>query len=150
MTGIYTDSSYPMRKGPKQARCILCNCYFEYADLSRHQNGRRHLRNVESTGFQQSHPSQMTSNIQSALPANISPPVGVNISTCYTDPRVKVSGEGGLYFFVEGSGTSGNPISNHNILIEKTNLPSGYLSLKSLALTPPLGSWFELLWSLYS
>lgn len=77
------------------------------------------------------------------------------MSTCDTDPRVNVTGEGGLYFFVEGSGTSGDPFffnNNRNILIEKANLPSGHLSIQSVDLTPPpsLGSWCELLWSLYS
>ena len=139
-----------MRHDRKRARCELCNCSFSSADLLRHQNGRRHLQNAASTGPQQSHSLQMSSNIRSAPPANISPPVGINISNCDTDPRVNVSGEGGLYFFVEGSGTSGNPFlsfTNHNIIIEKTNMRTG-ISLQSVALTPPLGSWCELLWSL--
>jgi hypothetical protein len=147
--GICTDSNCPMRHD--RTRCELCNCSFSAASLFQHQSGRQHLRNVASTGPQQ-YPPQMTSNIQSASPANISPPIGVNTSSCYTDPRVNVSGEGGLYFFVEGSGTSANPFftfTNRNILIEKTNL-SSCLSLQSVALTPPLGSWCELLWSLYS
>jgi hypothetical protein len=148
--GICTDSSCRMRHDV--TRCELCNCSFPPGSLFQHQSGRQHLRNVASTGPQQSPPSQMTSNIQPAPPASISPPVEVNMSTCDTDPRVNVSGEGGLYFFVEGSGTSANPFfsfTNHNILIEKTDLSSG-LSLQSVALTPPLGSWCELLWSLYS
>ncbi|KAF8500416.1 hypothetical protein F5888DRAFT_1682082 [Russula emetica] len=148
--GICTDSSCPMRHD--RTRCELCNCSFSHASLFQHQSGRQHLRNVTSTGPQQSSPSQMTSNIQSAPPANISPQVGVNTSTCDTDPRVNVSGESGLYFFVEGSGTSANPFfsfANRYILIEKTDLPS-VLSLQSVALTPPLGSWCELPWSLYS
>jgi hypothetical protein len=142
-----------MRNG--SARCQLCNCILSSADLFRHQNGKRHRRNVESARLQQDHLSPWTSNLQSAPPANISPPVGINISTCDTDPRVNVTGEAGLYFFVEGSGTSENAFfsdNNHNILIEKTNLPSGRLSIQSLDLTPPssLDSWCELLWSLYS
>jgi len=148
--GICTDSR--CSKLHDVIRCEPCNCSFPSGSLQQHESGRQHLRNVASTGPQQSHPSQMTSNIQSAPPTNISTPVGVNTSTCDTDPRVNVSGEGGLYFFVEGSGTSANPffsITNHNILIEKTNLSSS-LSLQSVALIPPLGSWCELLWSLYS
>lgn len=92
----------------------------------------------------------MTSNIRSAPPANIPQPVGVDIPTFDTDPRVNVSGEGGLYFSVEGSGTPGIPLfspTNRNILIKKTNLRSG-LSLQSVTLTPPLGSWCGLVWSL--
>jgi len=143
--GFCSDSSCAMRHDI--TRCELCNCSFPPASLSQHQNGKQHFRNVASTGHQESPPSQMTSVIQSSPPANISPPLEVNLPTCDTDPRVNVSDEGGLYFFVEGSGTSANPffsITNHNILIEKTNLPSG-LSLRSVALTPPLGSRCELL-----
>ena len=168
-------NNYPMRSGT--SRCMLCDCYLSFAEVSNHENGKRHLQKVASSPWIQpfqhapkrqktnkhsrktktkthrTHPSQMTSNVQSAPPANISPPVGVNMSTCDTDPRVHVSGEGGLYFFVEGSGTSGNPVflfSTRNILIEKTNLPSGHLSLLSLVLTPPRGSWCDLLWPPHS
>jgi hypothetical protein len=149
---LLTDSSRPMRNG--STRCKLCDCIIssDSASLFRHQSGRRHRLNVASTGPQRSPPSQLTSNIQSAPPTNISPPVGVNICTYGSDPRVNVSGEDGLYFFVEGSGTSANPFfsfTNRNILIEKTNM-SSCLSLQAVALTRPLGSWCELLWSLYS
>ena len=160
-------SNYPMRNGT--TRCELCKCYISIAELSQHQNGKRHRRNVASagpaelfqhqngkrhrrnvasTGPQQSDPSQMTSIIQSAPPANIPP-----LSNCDMDPRVHVSGEGGLDFSAEGSGTSGNPVffsTTRNILIKKTNLPSGDLFLQSLALEPAQGSWCELLWPLYS
>jgi hypothetical protein len=148
-TGICMDSSCPMRHDI--TRCKLCHCSFPSASLFEHQSGRQHLRNLESAP-QLSHPPQMTSNTQFAPPANISPPVGINTSTCDEDPRVNVSGEGGLYFFVEGSGTSANPLfsfTNRNILIEKTNM-SSCLSLQTVALTPPRGSWCELLWSIYS
>jgi hypothetical protein len=146
--GICTDSSCPMRHDI--TRCEVCDCSFPHFSLSQHQSGKQHLRNVASTasGPQQSPFSKMTSNIWSAPPANISPPAGVNIPTCDTDPRINVSGEGGLYFFVEGSGTPGNPlfsVTNRNILIEKTNLSSS-LSFQCVALTPPLGSWCELVW----
>ncbi len=146
--GICTDRSCPMRHDI--TRCELCNCSFPPASLSEHQSGRQHLQNVASSNSkpQRSPPSKIASKIQAAQPANISPPVGVNISTCDTDPRVNVSGEDGFYFFVEGSGTSANPLfsfTNRNVLIEKTNL-SSCLSLQSVVLTPL--SWCELLRSL--
>lgn len=145
-------STYLMRNG--STRCELCKCIISVAGLSDHQNGKRHLRNVAastvaaSTGLEESDPSQMTFIVQSAPPANISP-----LSTCDSDPRVHVSGERGLSFLAKGSGTSGHPVffsTTGNILVEKTNLPSGDLFLQSLALTPPQGSWCELLWPLYS
>jgi hypothetical protein len=143
--GICRDSNCPMRHDV--SRCEICDCTFPPASDLEHQSGRQHLRNLASTGPRQSPPSQMTSNIWSAPPANtISPQAGANISTCDTDPRVNVSGEDGLDFFVEGSGTSANPsfsFTNRNIIIEKTNL-SSCLILQSIALTPPRGSWCEL------
>lgn len=124
-------------------RCEPCNCSFPPPSLQEHQNGRQHLRNA----LNRPQPSPLTPAIQSALPANILPPTGgtSTVSTCDTDPRVEVSSEDGLDFFAEGSGTSTNPSfssTNHNILIEKTNM-SSCLSLQSVTLRPFLGSWCE-------
>ncbi len=126
-------------------RCELCNCSFPLGSLLQHETGRHHLQNVESNGARSSAPSQRTSTIQPTLPADISPPAGGNTSTRDTDPRVNVSGEDGLYFLVEGSGAPTNPFfppNTRKILIEKTN-ESSSLSLQTINLTPPFGSWCE-------
>ena len=123
-------------------RCEPCNCSFHPNLLQQHQNGRQHLRNVLKTAQPSESPPATT--IQSPPPAGISPSA-VDTSTCDTDPRVRVSGEDGLDFFVEGSGTSANPSFssiNHNISIEKTNMTSS-LSFQSMTLRPSLGSWCE-------
>jgi hypothetical protein len=148
--GICTESSCPMRHDI--SHCELCDCSFPHGSLFEHQNGKQHLRNAATTGPQPSTPSQLTSIIRSAPPATLPLPVGLNIPACDTDPRVNVSSEGGLYFFVEGSGTPGIPLfsfSNRTILIEKTDLSSS-LSIQSVALKPPLDSWCESGWSLFS
>ena len=121
-------------------RCEPCNCSFPPPSLQEHRNGRQHLRNV----LNRPQPSPPSPTIRSAPPANVLPPAG-GTSTCDTDPRVEVSGEDGLDFFVEGSGTSTNPSfssTNHNISIEKTNMSSS-LSLQSVTLRPFIGSWCE-------
>ena len=121
-------------------RCELCNCSFPPASLQQHQSGKQHLRNVASNGAQQSPLPQLAPTIQSVPLASISPTEEGNTSTCETDPRVNVSGEGGLDFFVEA-----NPFfssANHNISIERTNVSSN-LSLQSITLRPSLDSWCE-------
>jgi hypothetical protein len=124
-----------------QIRCEPCNCSFHPNILQQHQKGRQHLRNVLKTAKPSESPPATT--IQSSPPADISPSV-VDTSTRDTDPRVRVSGEDGLDFFVEGSGTSANPSfsSTNHITIEKTNITSG-LSLQSITLRPSLGSGCE-------
>ena len=129
-----------MRHDP--IRCEPCNCSVRPGSLQQHQNGRQHLRNVLKTARPSESPPATT--IQSPPPADISPSA-VDTSTRGTDPRVKVSGEDGLDFFVEGSGTSANPSfapTSHNISIERTNM-SSCLSLQSITLRPSLGSWCE-------
>jgi hypothetical protein len=126
-------------------RCEPCNCSFPSGSLQQHESGRQHLQNVASRRSRPSAPSQTAPTIQPAMPANISPPAGGGTSTRGTDPRVSVSGEGGLDFSVEGSGASTNPFfppTTHKIRIEKTNMSSS-LSLQAVALTPYLGSWCE-------
>lgn len=74
--------------------------------------------------------------------ANISPP-SENTSTSVADPRVTVSGEEGLDFVVEGSGTETNPSFSsiaHSISIEKTSVSSS-LSVESVAFSPSPSSW---------
>ena len=127
-----------------QIRCEPCNCSFHPNSLQQHQNGRQHLRNVLKRAQPPESPSPPATTIQSPPPADISPSAAYT-STRDTDPRVKVSGENGLNFFVEGSGTSTNPSfssTNHNISIERTNM-SSCLSLQSITLRPSLGSWCE-------
>lgn len=140
--GTCTDGGCSMRHD--SIRCELCNCSFPPASLQQHQSGKQHLRNVASNGAQPSPPPQLPPTIQS-VPASISPKEEGNTSTSDTDSRVNISGEGGLDFFVEGSGTSADPFfpsTNHNISIERTNASSN-LSLQSITLRPPLGSWCE-------
>jgi hypothetical protein len=139
--GICTDNGCSLRHD--LIRCEPCNCAFLPASLERHQRGRRHLQRVTSNRAQPYTPLETASTIQSAPSADISPPAGGNASTRDTDPRVNVSGEGGLDFSVEGSGTSENllfPSTNHSISIERTNV-SSCLSLQSVTLRPFLGSW---------
>jgi hypothetical protein len=129
-----------MRHDP--IHCEPCNCSVCPGSLQQHQNGRQHLRNV----LKRAQPSESppASTTRSAPPADISPST-VDTSTRDTDPRVKVSGEDGLDFFLGGSGTSANPSfasTSHNISIERTNM-SSCLSLQSITLRPSLGSWCE-------
>jgi hypothetical protein len=141
--GICTDST--CSKLHDIVRCETCNCSFPRGSLQQHKSGRQHLSNVASSRSRRSAPSQRPSTIQPALHANISPPAGGNTPTRNTDPRVKVSGEDGLDFFVEGSGASTNPFfppTTHTIRIEKANTRTG-VSLKAVTLTPSLGSWCE-------
>ena len=136
--GTCTDSGCSLRHDI--LRCESCDCSFPPASLQEHQRGSRHLQNVASNGAQPSPPSP---TIEFAAPANISPPGGDTPRD--TDPRVNVSGEGGLDFFVEGSGTSANPLFssiNHTISIEKTDL-SSCLSFQTITLRPSLDSWCE-------
>jgi hypothetical protein len=141
--GTCTDSSCSMRHD--LIRCEPCNRSILSTSLQEHRSGKQHLRNVASSGARPSPPSQTASTSLSTPPANTSPPVG-GIPIHDTDPRVNVSGEGGLDFTVEGSGTSATPLfssTNHKISIEKTNVSSN-LSLQSITLRPSLGSWCEL------
>jgi len=132
------------RSKPHHAiRCEPCNCSLTPGSLQQHESGRQHLQNVASSGSRPSAPSQTASTIRPAL-SNISPPAGSNTSTPDTDPRVHVSGEDGLDFFVEGSGAPTNPYfpaTTHRIWIEKTNTSSS-LSLRAVTLTP-FGSWCD-------
>lgn len=136
-----TDSTCSMRHDV--IRCEPCNLSVRSGSLQQHESGRQHLRNVASSGSQPSAPSQTASTIQPALSANISPPAGGSTSTRdHTDPRVNVSGEGGLDFFVEGSGASTNPFfppTTHKVRIDM----SSSLSLQAVTLTPYYGSWCE-------
>jgi hypothetical protein len=140
--GICTDNGCSLRHD--LIRCEPCNCAFLPASgsLERHQRGRRHLQNVASSRARPSPSLEKPSTIQSAPSADIAPPAGGDASIIDTDPRINVSGEGGLDFSVEGSGTSANtlfPSTDHNISIEKTNA-SSCLSLQSVTLRPFLGS----------
>jgi hypothetical protein len=141
--GICTDSR--CSKLHDVIRCDPCDCSFPSGSLQQHESGRQHLQNVAPSGSRPSAPSQTASTIQPALPANISPPAVGNTSRRDRDPRVNVSGEDCLDFFVEGSGASTNPFfppTTHRIWIEKTNMSSS-LSLQAVTLTPFLGSWCE-------
>jgi hypothetical protein len=141
--GICTDSRCSVSHDV--IRCEPCNCSFPTPLLKQHQSGRQHLQNVASNRAQPAPPSQTASTIQTTPLADISPPAGGNASTGDKDPRVDVSGEGGLEFSVEGSGTLADPLfpsTNHNISIEKTNA-SSCLFLQSVTPRSSLGSWCE-------
>jgi hypothetical protein len=82
-------------------------------------------------------------------PQITSPPSEGNTSITKTgaDPRVIVSGEGGVDFIVEGKGTTAYPdfpAANRNITIEKTEVLSS-LSVESmtLAYSPGQCQWCE-------
>jgi hypothetical protein len=64
------------------------------------------------------------------------------------DPRVTVSHEDGLDFFVEGTGSATHPAFssiNHTLSIEKIGIGvKSALSVESVTLSPPSGSWYEI------
>jgi hypothetical protein len=143
--GICTDSR--CSKLHDVIRCEPCNCSFPSGSLQQHESGRQHLQNVASSRSRTSALLRTAPTIQPTRPANILPPAGGNTSQAArgTDPRVNVSGEDGVDFSVEGSGTSTNPFfpsTTHRIRIEKTNM-SSCLSLQPVTLTPSLSSWCE-------
>ncbi|KAI9452272.1 hypothetical protein F5148DRAFT_514946 [Russula earlei] len=141
--GICTDNACSRRHDV--LRCDPCKCSFPPSSFRQHQSGKQHRLNVALNGSPnpgtspQSPPCQSTpSNPQSATPSNLPPSEG-NTSTLDMDPRVTVSGQDGLDFIVEGSGTGEHPSfssTSQTIVIEKTDVSSS-VSVLSLALSPP-------------
>lgn len=141
--GTCTDRTCSMRHDV--IHCELCNRSFPSGSLRQHESGRQHLQNVASSRSRAPATSRTAPTVQPVPPANISPPAGGNTSTVVTDPRVKVSSEDGLDFFVEGSGAPTNPFfppATRKIRIERTNKSSCPV-LRGVTLTPSLGSWCE-------
>lgn len=137
-------------------RCELCRRSFPAALLNQHENGKLHLSNVHLSGLL-SPVDQWTSlpspSFQSASlspqPQIISPPSEGNTSITKTgaDPRVIVSGEGGVDLIVEGKGTAAYPdfpVVTCKITIEKTEVVSS-LFVESMTLAYSLDErrWCE-------
>jgi hypothetical protein len=128
--------------------CELCNCFFPPTgySLNQHQSGRRHLRNVASSGLLLFDTPQQSPLSWPESP-NTSPPSDGDAPTPTADPRVTVSDEGGLEFLVVGTGDP-NPSffpSSHTVLITKTEVKSK-IFVKRCDLVPlsSLNSQYEL------
>jgi hypothetical protein len=145
-------------------RCELCGRSFPAPLLQQHENGKLHLSNVHLSGLlsdqrdttsidQWTSPpsSPFESASLSSEPQMTPPPSEGNTSITKTgagvDPRVIVSGEGGVDFIVEGKGTAAYPkflVAKRKITIEKTEVVSS-LSVESLTLAYSLDEcrWCE-------
>jgi|SRR5579863_5358314 len=142
------------RNGPTKMRCEACDCSFSSTSFQQHQRGRQHLRNVALNGhpapgapLQPSpSPSHLAwSNPQPGPPQATSPPSVGNPPIPGADPRVTVSHEDGLDFITEGTGSAAHPAFssiNHTVSIKTTDVKS-FLSVESVTLSPPSGSWYE-------
>ena len=130
-------------------RCEPCGRSFPAPLLKQHQSGKQHLSNVAANGAStnpgtpQYSPSPSASlSPQPAPPQTTSPPsLGDTFAIVQVeDPRVIVSGQGGLDFIAEEIATAAYrdpsfPVVSHNISIKKVTMTSS-LSVQSLTLTP--------------
>lgn len=142
------------QKSATKMRCDACDCFFPVGSLRQHQSGKQHLQNVAPNGHpvprapRQPSPSpshSAWSNLQSPPPQATSPPSVGHPPVRAANPRVTVSHEGGLDFFVEGTGSATHPAFssiNHTLLIDIPGVRSA-LSVESVTLSPPSGSWYE-------
>ena len=152
-------------------RCELCQRSFPASLINQHENGKLHLGNVylnspllptdsrvpaDPDGWdtapigprvlpQTPAPQSASSRTQSSPPQLMSTPSPRNSFATVTAPRVIVSGENGLDFVVEGTGTTTCPcfpIVSDNISIEKTTVVSS-LSVVSMTLASSPSQWCE-------
>jgi hypothetical protein len=136
-------------------RCDACDCSFPVSSFRQHQSGKQHLRNISPNGHPVPRPPRQpspslshsaSSNIQSPPPQATPPPSLGHPPVRAADPPVTVSHEGGLDFFVEGTGPATHPAFpsiNHTLSIEITGVRSA-LSVVSVSLSPPSGSWYDI------
>jgi len=132
--------------------CKPCGRSFPVALLVHHHSGQLHIRNVAANGSPvpstpRSPPLSQSpfSDLLSAPSTNTYRPSGRDTPAPNVDPRVTVSGEGGLDFAVDGTGSADNPSFpsiNHTIVIEKTDVKSS-LTVQSMKLTPSPNPWCE-------
>jgi len=145
----------PPKGATKMRRCEACDCSFPVSSFQQHQSGKQHLQNVAPNGNpvpgapREPSPSpshSAWSNLRSTPPQATSPPSVGHPPVRAADPRVAVSHENGLDFFVEGTGPATHPTFssiNHTLSIEITSVRSA-LSVESVTLSPPSGSWYEI------
>ncbi len=135
-------------------RCEPCGRSFPASLLNQHQSGKLHFWTVHyssgpstnsGTPAQHSPSGSSPSSPQTAPSQTILSPSSGDSSTTVPDPRVIVSAEEGLNFFVEGKGTVGSPsfpVMSRNISIEKTTVVSS-LSVESMTLKSSPAQWCE-------
>ena len=135
-------------------RCEPCGRSFPASLLNQHESGKLHFWTVHyssgpsdnsGTPAQHSPSGSSPSSPQTAPSQTILSPSSGDSTATVPDPRVIVSAEGGLNFFVEGMGTVGSPffpVMSRDISIEKTTVVSS-LSVESMTLKSSPAQWCE-------
>ena len=152
-------------------RCELCQRSFPASLINQHENGKLHLGNVylnslllptdsrvpaDADGWdtapvgplvspQTPAPQPASLRTQSSTPQLTSTGSPRSSFATVTAPRITVSGENGLDFVVEGTGTTTCPcfpVVRDNISIEKTTVVSS-LSVESMTLESSPSQWCE-------